>query len=154
VFYLTLFYTRGELGFRLAIFFGSALLAAAFSGLISFGVFQIGHPQVKGWMWLFIIEGALTVLIGLVAYWWLPSSPGSAWFLNEDERTAAKSRSLRDGSKTVGSHFSLKAAFKTWRGPRFGVWCVICFTYPVAFSTTSNFLPQVSWCDLPPYYIH
>ena len=41
VFYLTLFYTRGELGFRIALFFGSALLASAFSGLISFGVFQI-----------------------------------------------------------------------------------------------------------------
>ena len=49
VFYLTLFYTRGELGFRIAIFFGSALLAAAFSGLISYGVFQINHPGVPGW---------------------------------------------------------------------------------------------------------
>jgi MFS family permease len=57
VFYLTLFYTRGELGFRIAIFFGSALLAAAFSGLISFGVFQINDPHVQGWKWLFIIEG-------------------------------------------------------------------------------------------------
>ncbi|KAF1969881.1 hypothetical protein BU23DRAFT_582411 [Bimuria novae-zelandiae CBS 107.79] len=34
MFYLTLFYTRGELGFRISIFFGSALLAATFSGLI------------------------------------------------------------------------------------------------------------------------
>jgi len=49
VFYLTLFYTRGELGFRIAIFFGSALLAAAFSGLISYGVFQINHPGIPGW---------------------------------------------------------------------------------------------------------
>lgn len=59
VFYLTLFYTRGELGFRIAIFFGSALLASAFSGLISFGVFQINYPKVAGWMWLFILEGML-----------------------------------------------------------------------------------------------
>ncbi|KAL1651404.1 hypothetical protein SLS58_000744 [Diplodia intermedia] len=57
VFYLTLFYTRGELGFRIAIFFGSALLAAAFSGLISFGVFRIQHVSIPGWKWLFIIEG-------------------------------------------------------------------------------------------------
>jgi MFS family permease len=57
VFYLTLFYTRGELGFRIALFFGSALLAGAFSGLISFGVFQIHHATIPGWKWLFIIEG-------------------------------------------------------------------------------------------------
>lgn len=59
VFYLTLFYTRGELGFRIALFFGSALLAGAFSGLISFGVFQIEH-SIPGWKWLFIIEGEFT----------------------------------------------------------------------------------------------
>ena len=50
-------YTRGELGFRIAIFFGSALLAAAFSGLISYGVFQIEHDVIPGWKWLFLIEG-------------------------------------------------------------------------------------------------
>jgi MFS family permease len=61
VFYLTLFYTRGELGFRIALFFGSALLAGAFSGLISFGVFQIHHATIPGWKWLFIIEGELHV---------------------------------------------------------------------------------------------
>jgi hypothetical protein len=57
VFYLTLFYTRGELGFRIALYFGSALLASAFSGLISFGVFQIKDTALRGWQWLFIIEG-------------------------------------------------------------------------------------------------
>jgi hypothetical protein len=56
VYYLTIFYTRGELSFRIAIFFGSALLAAAFSGLISYGVFQL-KTTIKGWMWLIIIEG-------------------------------------------------------------------------------------------------
>jgi MFS family permease len=60
VFYLTLFYTRGELGFRISIFFGSALLAAAFSGLISYGVFRIEH-SIPGWKWLFIIEGNFPV---------------------------------------------------------------------------------------------
>lgn len=61
VFYLTLFYTRGELGFRIALFFGSALLAGAFSGLISFGVFQIHHIMIPGWKWLFIIEGTANI---------------------------------------------------------------------------------------------
>lgn len=143
VFYMTLFYTRGELGFRLAIFFGSALLAAAFSGLISYGVFQINNPHVQGWKWLFIIEGGLTVLVALIAYLWLPGTPENAWFLNAEEKLAAKARSLRDGSKNVESEFSLKQAFATWKGWKFYVWCIICFTYPVAFSTTSNFLPQI-----------
>ena len=153
IFYMTLFYTRGELGFRIAIFFGSALLAAAFSGLISFGVFQIEHESVKGWMWLFIIEGAATVAVAIMAYFWLPARPDSAWFLNDAEKAAARSRSLRDSSKSVNSEFDLKACFAAWKDWKFALWVVISFTYPVAFATTSNFLPQVSR-DLHPGYVH
>lgn len=141
---MTLFYTRGQLGFRLAIFFGSALLAAAFSGLISYGVFRIKDSAIKGWMWLFIIEGGLTVITGVVAFFWLPGSPQNAWFLNSDEKNAAITRALRDGSRSVGNKFSLNRAFVSWKSRRFAVLCVISFTYPVAFATTSNFLPQVS----------
>jgi MFS family permease len=150
VFYLTLFYKRNELGFRIAIFFGSALLAAAFSGLISFGVFQIQNKVLKGWMFLFLIEGGMTVVVGIAALFWLPRSAETAWFLNDDERAAARARSLRDSSKSVNAHFNMKAAFQTWRDWKFPIWMIICFTYPVAFSTTSNFLPQVFMIPNPP----
>ncbi|OAL44054.1 MFS general substrate transporter [Pyrenochaeta sp. DS3sAY3a] len=142
VFYLTLFYTRGELGFRIALFFGSALLAGAFSGLISFGVFQIEHT-IPGWKWLFIIEGAMTVIVALIAYAWLPASPQSAWFLNSAERVVADRRTLRDLSSASSHDFNTKAMFKEWNNWKMIPWCVISFTYPVAFATTSNFLPQI-----------
>ncbi|KAG6354935.1 hypothetical protein INS49_004016 [Diaporthe citri] len=142
VFYLTLFYTRGELGFRIALFFGSALLAA-FSGLLAFGVFQIRESHVKGWMWLFIIEGGMTVIMGIVAFWWLPATPATAWFLTEEEKAMAKMRQLRDGSGQVGETFTLKDCFRSWNDRKFAVWCIISFTYPVAFATTANFLPLI-----------
>ncbi|VZI13254.1 unnamed protein product [Fusarium fujikuroi] len=143
VFYLTLFYQRGELGFRIAIFFGSALLASAFSGLISYAVFCLKKKNVHGWMWLFIIEGTMTVLLGILAFWWLPADPQSAWFLTEEEKHVARQRALRDGSGVIGEEFNIKECFKSWNSWRFAVWCVISLTYPVAFSTTSNFLPLI-----------
>ncbi|KAL2284157.1 hypothetical protein FJTKL_09134 [Diaporthe vaccinii] len=143
VFYLTLFYTRGELGFRIALFFGSALLAGAFSGLLAFGVFQIRDSHVKGWVWLFIIEGGMTVIMGIVAFFWLPATPATAWFLTEEEKAMAKMRQLRDGSGQVGETFTLKDCFRSWNDRKFAVWCIISFTYPVAFATTANFLPLI-----------
>lgn len=145
VFYLTLFYTRGELAFRIALFFGSALLAGAFSGLLAFGVFQIRDvPRIRGWMWLFLIEGGMTVVLGLVAFVWLPATPATAWFLSEEERAVARARHLRDGSgQHVGEAFRLADCFRTWKEPVFAVWCGIALTYPVAFSTTANFLPLI-----------
>lgn len=143
VFYFTLFYKRSELGFRISIFFGTALLAAAFSGLISYGVFQIQNTHVRGWQWLMMIEGLLTVVVGAVSFFWLPASPATAWFLNDREKAAAEARSLRDASVEVGVKFNLKECFVLWQDWKFALWCIICFTYPVAFATTSNFLPQI-----------
>ncbi|KAF7553142.1 hypothetical protein G7Z17_g3851 [Cylindrodendrum hubeiense] len=143
VFYFTLFYKRSELGFRVAIFFGSALLAAAFSGCISYGVFQIEGTALHGWQWLMLIEGILTIIVGVIAFWWLPASPATAWFLDDREKAAARARTLRDGSNTVDSKFDWNDCFTTWKDWKFAMWCVINFTYPVAFATTSNFLPQI-----------
>lgn len=142
-FYFTLFYTRGEMGFRLAIMQSFAVLASAFSGLISFGVFQINDPAVKGWQWLFIIEGAMTLLCGLIGFFWLPDGPSTAWFLTERERTAATARLLRDTSSEVDTTLNIKECFQSWNDWKFPVWCVITFTYPVAYATAMNFFPLV-----------
>jgi sugar phosphate permease len=143
VFYFTLFYRRSELGFRISVFFGSALLAAAFSGCISYGVFQIKGTPLEGWQWLMLIEGLLTVIVGAIAFLWLPASPATAWFLTDREKAAARARTLRDGSNQVETKFSWKECFQIWHDWKFALWLLICFTYPVAFATTSNFLPQI-----------
>lgn len=143
VYYFTLFYKRSELGFRISIFFGSALLAAAFSGCISYGVFQIEGTRLHGWQWLMLIEGILTIVVGAIAFWWLPASPSTAWFLTDREKAAALARTLRDGSNKVDTKFSWKECFEMWKDWKFAMWLIVCFTYPVAFATTSNFLPQI-----------
>lgn len=143
VFYLSLFYNRGELGFRIALFFGSAVLAAAFSGLLAYGVFQIQHTVLKGWQYLFLIEGTATVLIGITGYWWLPESASQCRWLTPEEKGAAIARSLRDSSQEVASKFSLKEAFKPWKDWKMGFFTIISFTYPVCWVTTSTFLPQI-----------
>lgn len=120
------------------------MISAAFSGLIAYGVFQIDNPHVYGWQWLFIIEGGMTFLCGIVACFWLPARPQTAWFLNGAERSVATARQLRNNSSAVESRFNLRDCFRQWSGWRFPVWCVITLTYPVAFATTGNFLPQVS----------
>jgi len=50
-----LFYTKHELGLRLAYWFGFAALAGAFGGLIAFGIQHV-HATIANWRLLFIIE--------------------------------------------------------------------------------------------------
>ena len=58
IFYLTTFYKRNELAGRLSIFYAASEVAGAFTGLIAFGVFSI-KSHLKGWQYLFLIEGQL-----------------------------------------------------------------------------------------------
>lgn len=85
----------------------------------------------------------MTVVLGVLGFFWLPATPSTAWFLNEEERAIAKSRHLHDGSGSVGEDFRIRDCFRNWNDSKFAIWCVICFTYPVAFSTTANFLPLI-----------
>ena len=85
----------------------------------------------------------MTVIFGIVAFWWLPASPQTAWFLTDAQKQVATVRALRDGSQTVNESFSMRECFQSWSNWRFPIWCIISLTYPVAFSTTANFLPLV-----------
>ena len=54
-------YCRFELQLRLAVFFGAASLAGAFSGLLAAGLqLMDGVGGLAGWRWIFIMEGIVT----------------------------------------------------------------------------------------------
>ncbi|KAJ7494352.1 major facilitator superfamily domain-containing protein, partial [Mycena galericulata] len=67
VLYLSFFYPRLRLQTRIAAFFSAASISGAFGGIMAYGIINLnkkdGH---SGWQWIFIIEGAITVLFGLV----------------------------------------------------------------------------------------
>ncbi|KAM5342799.1 hypothetical protein ACJ41O_013765 [Fusarium nematophilum] len=104
--YLSFFYPRFDFCVRLAVFYGQYAIAGAFSGSISYGVFHIKNGRLKNWQYLFIIEGALTCFFAAVAWVWLPSGPGSAWFLGADERVFAVERMQRDNAAFVEHEYS------------------------------------------------
>ena len=83
----------------LAAYYSAATLSGAFSGLIAYGV-QIDLDGVGGrrnWQWLFIIEGALAVGVGIIVILLLPPYPDQIktskhWLFSSEEITLAKDR--------------------------------------------------------------
>lgn len=62
-----MWYRRHECGFRMAIFFSAATAAGAFGGLLARGILEMkGVGGYNGWRWLFILEGILTFIIGML----------------------------------------------------------------------------------------
>jgi sugar phosphate permease len=85
-YYITMWYRRHECGFRMALFFSAATAAGAFGGLLARGIMTMGGPGGgavggvggrAGWSWLFILEGIITLLVALVAYWAINDYPST-----------------------------------------------------------------------------
>ncbi|KIV93470.1 hypothetical protein PV10_04682 [Exophiala mesophila] len=86
-------YTREELGKRLGFLFVALALASAFGGLIAFGILYMdGVSGLRGWRWLYIIEGLITVVIAFAGFWILPKDYNTAYFLNDDDRVVMRRR--------------------------------------------------------------
>ncbi len=92
-----MFYKRSQLVFRMGLFYCAAPLSGAFGGLLAAGLAQIRYNGYNRWPWIFIVEGSITVLFGLLTFFFLPHTPSMAKFLSEEERAGAVYRMEVDG---------------------------------------------------------
>ncbi|KAM3448269.1 hypothetical protein MY3296_007952 [Beauveria thailandica] len=143
IYYLTTFYRRGELARRLAIFYAASNIANAFSGLLAFAVFHIKDSKILAWRYLFIIEGSITVLFAVFAFWYLPKSASEAKFLTKEEKDLAFHRIQVDSSAVVGEKFNLKEALKIFTYPSTFAFLGIEICLGVPLQSVSLFLPQI-----------
>ncbi|KAL5483258.1 hypothetical protein ACEPAI_8488 [Sanghuangporus weigelae] len=91
---LSRWYTRKELAFRSSILYAGLLISNAFGSLLAAGILSgmDGKSGIRGWRWLFIIEGAFTVCIG----WSLPDYPTDTRWLSAGEMRLAQTRLAED----------------------------------------------------------
>jgi len=88
---------------------------------------------LRGWQWLFLIEGAPAILLGAVAYLYLPDSPASARFLSEDEKRAI----ARDLDGEAGGRADAGSFAAALRNPRI---YALAWVYFAFYSTQSILL--------------
>ncbi|ORY60913.1 putative MFS transporter [Pseudomassariella vexata] len=143
IYYQTTFYRRGELARRLAIFYAASNIASAFGGLLAFGVFQIHSGAIASWRYLFVIEGACTVLFSIFAFFYLPKSASEANFLTDDEKLLAYHRMAVDSSSVVNEKLDIKDSFKIFKHGTSWVILLIEICLGVPLQSVSLFLPQI-----------
>lgn len=143
IYYLTKFYRRHELARRLAIFYAAANIANAFSGLLSFGIFQINNPNIHGWQILFLVEGSCTLLFAAIAFFFLPRSVETAKFFSEEERACAMRRVATDSSAASGETISFKDAVKVFKHPVAIGWMFVEVCIGVPLNSINNWFPQI-----------
>jgi MFS family permease len=102
-YYLSFFYLRHEIGLRIGLFLSAGPLGTCFAGALAYGITS-GHVSIANWRLLFLVEGLPTILMAVVAWFYLPDSAEKAKFLNEDDQIAVRARAVRQlGSAQASS---------------------------------------------------
>ncbi|KAK4214814.1 major facilitator superfamily domain-containing protein [Rhypophila decipiens] len=119
-YYLSCWYRRSEFGIRAAIFFSAAALSGSFGGLLAAGIEQMdGVANIAGWAWIFILEGLLTVIIGIISFWMVYDFPDEATFLSAQDRIRVIRR-LKLDQQASANHEKFQSkylwqAFADWK---------------------------------------
>ncbi|TIA13193.1 MFS general substrate transporter [Aureobasidium pullulans] len=119
VYLISMYYQRYELQWRLSLFFSASILAGGFGGLLAYALAKMdGIGGYSGWRWIFIIEGLLTVIVGIIARFWVCDWPETANFLTEEERAMLTTRLQTDSGEAIMNRLdkaATKRIFSDWK---------------------------------------
>lgn len=117
LFYLSSWYTKKELALRMSIFYSGSLLSGAFGNLIAAGILSglAGARGMAAWQWLYIIEGSVTVFIGILIMLFLPDFPETWKLLSPEMKAVAMRRLAIDAAEADADE---AGGMSQWRGAK------------------------------------
>ncbi|NIL77280.1 MFS transporter [Rhodococcus sp. B10] len=129
-------YSLFQLGIPISLALGSVLTAQLLR--------LDGVWGVHGWQWVFIIEGAAAVILGIITLFYMANGPKDAKWLTESERTVVQSalKAESAGAHAGGSH-SGSALMSVVKSKAAWYYTVTFFFILVGFYAVTYWLPQI-----------
>jgi MFS transporter, ACS family, tartrate transporter len=142
ILYLTYWFPREDRARVVSVFMAavpiSTVIGAPLSGLL---LGLDGVAGLKGWQWLFVLEGIPAVLLGLAALKLLTDKPDEATWLSANERRALSSKLAAEAKETQKTGYAeLVQALLSPRVLTLGLlyFCIVVGLYGIGF-----WMPQV-----------
>lgn len=128
-----------------ALFMIAMPVTMAIGSLVSGYILALdGLMNLKGWQWLFLIEGIPSVLLGVVVWFYLDDTPAKAKWLTDEEKTSLKAMMDADKLQLVqpngpGSHRAMQQR-NLWRE----IFTPIVLMYTLAYFCLTNTLSAIN----------
>lgn len=108
---------------------------------MAFGLSQIHTPSLRGWRWIYIVEGAITIATAIVSWFFLVDFPQKAKFLNEEDRLRVIERLNED--RGDGEHDDITGEkilryLSDWR-----IWCFGLMVFPLYCDVDDSSVQQL-----------
>lgn len=119
ILYLTFWFPAARRAHVVALFLVAIPLASALGAPVSGAILQFfdGASGMRGWQWLFLLEGIPSVLVGLAVLARLPDRPRDAPWLSKEECALVEARIAEDEARKAhhGQRHALRDVFTDWR---------------------------------------
>jgi len=171
--YMTFFYHRGEMGLRYGLFISFSPLASCFASALAYGLvhaktsienwqllFIVGmfHLVSLSDCWASSMrcitfkdpadnfrnsEGAPTIFLAVVAYFFLPASPSQCRFLSPRENDIISRRAIKGRGEKRDGKLNVKQAFAAFYDYKNYLQAMIIFCLNTAFGSLPAYLPTI-----------
>ena len=141
IFYLTHWFPARERGRAVGLFMTATAMAGVIGAPVSSALLQLdGAWGLRGWQWLFLVEGLPAVLLAPVVLMFLTERPRDAAWLEPAEREWLSNEIAAEQAQTAGTHLTFRAAAFSGR-----LWAIslVYLCIVVAFYGISFWLPQI-----------
>jgi ACS family 4-hydroxyphenylacetate permease-like MFS transporter len=137
--YLTYWFPQSHRARANAVFMLAMPVTIAFGASISGLILQWGDRflGMAGWRWLFLIEGLPSVLLGIVAAFYLTSRPSDAKWLTESEKTILQ-------ANLAGASPSRASAWKELLGRDVILLAIAYFGLTMTLNTNATWTPSIA----------
>ncbi|KAK8046181.1 phthalate transporter [Apiospora saccharicola] len=148
VYLLSTWYTRFDMQKRYTLFYGIGCVAGALGGILAYGLSHMeGLGGLRGWRWIFVIEGIISCLAALFSYIYLvgfPEESHHSWkFLTRQERDFVIRRVNSDRGDAITAPFSLLEFLKPAKDFKVWVFAMIFFCVTTIGYSINYFLPII-----------
>ncbi|MCX5537933.1 MFS transporter [Paraburkholderia sp. CNPSo 3076] len=140
ILYLTYWFPKHVRSQAMGVFYFGLPLALVLGGPLSGFLLQLQAPfGLKPWQWMFVVEGLLASIVGVIAFFYLNDGPDKADWLADDERRAlTDALSQEDAAKLSHGPATLRDMF---RSPRLAAFCLVYFTVQMSVYGVVFYLP-------------
>ncbi|KAE9991860.1 hypothetical protein EG327_010738 [Venturia inaequalis] len=143
---ISTWYTRKEQQLRFALLQSGEVIVLATGGFVNFGLNHLGG-SLKGWQWMFLVQGLITSVLGIVTYWWMVDFPENShksfWFLDKRESEIMAHRIREDRDDVTADKFAWSKVLVHYSDGKVWGFGVMYFLLNMVSTSMSYFLPTI-----------
>ncbi|KAL1986810.1 hypothetical protein VTN96DRAFT_5463 [Rasamsonia emersonii] len=141
---LCYWYRPDEMSLRLLYFYMLGNFSGIISGVLAYAFDTVsGSHGLSGWQWLFLFEGVVTIVFGILLWFVLPNFPPDATWLSEKEKAFIQARLPLNSPRAEETNFRLREILDDLKDCRLWLFTLIWAFFTVGTQGLTFYQPTV-----------